>query len=280
MHSDPITEGEVKHLQAGVDLRWPASAIWRPGEPAIHTIGLTDLKIALAKGIDDFMVMPSHAIFLVIIYPLVGLVLSVLATGSDLMPLVYPMVAGFALIGPVAAIGLYELSRRREKGLDVSAWHALDVFQSPSIGSIFRLGLLLLAIFVTWLVVARSIYSQVFGSLHPGTVGEFVSQVLTTPAGTKLILVGNTVGILFAALVLVISVVSFPMLVDRNVSAATASRTSIRSVIENPVTMAVWGVFVMAALLVGSFPFFVGLAIILPVLGHSTWHLYRKVVEQ
>jgi uncharacterized membrane protein len=113
----------------------------------------------------------------------------------------------------------------------------------------------------------------------PSSVGEFVSRVLTTPEGRELIIVGNTVGFLFALLVLVISVVSFPMLVDRNVGAATAVRTSVRAVIENPVTMAMWGLIVAVSLLIGSLPFFFGLAVVFPVLGHATWHLYRKVVS-
>jgi len=102
--------------------------------------------------------------------------------------------------------------------------------------------------------------------------------ILTTPAGRQLIIVGNSVGFLFALVVLVTGVVSFPMLVDRNVSAATAVRTSVRAVLENPTTMAMWGLFVAGALILGALPLFFGLAIVFPVLGHATWHLYRKVV--
>ena len=263
----------------GTDLRWPASAIWRPGEPTVSRIGLADLRDAVAKGIDDFKAIPSHAIFLIIIYPIVGLILFRLTFGYDMLPLIFPLIAGFALIGPVASIGLYELSRRREKGLDASAWHAFDVLRSPSIGAIARLGLLLLVIFFTWLVVAQAMYVGIFGHWVPASLEEFAHRVLTTPAGWQLIIVGNVCGFLFAVLVLVISVVSFPMLVDRNVGAATAVRTSVRAVLANPMTMAIWGLFVAAALVIGSLPLLFGLAIVLPILGHSTWHLYRKVVS-
>lgn len=273
-------EGEAIHLQAGIDLRWPSSAIWRPGEPKIHKIGLKDLKDAFSKGLDDFMVMPSHAIFLIIIYPLIGLVLCGAILGSDLLPLIYPMVFGFTLIGPIAALGLYELSRRREKGMDFTALHALDIFQSPSLGSILRLCFVLIAIFLAWIATARSMYVLTFGGLYPSTLNEFIFQILTTPAGIHLILIGNAVGVLFGTLVLIISAVSFPMLVDRNVSTGTAIRTSIRVVLENPMTMAVWGACVLLAVLIGSLPFFVGLTFVLPVLGHTTWHLYRKAVAQ
>jgi uncharacterized membrane protein len=264
----------------GADLRWPASSIWRPGEPAVHKIGLADLKDAVAEGIDDFRAVPSHAVFLCIIYPVLGLILMRMAFGYELLPLVYPILAGFALLGPVAAVVLYEVSRRREEGLPVSVWDLDDVFRSPSIGAIARLGLVLTAIFVLWLGVAQTMYLQIVDGGTPVSYSEFARKILTTPEGQRLILVGNAVGFLFALLVLVISVVSFPMLIDRNVSVGTAVRTSIRAVIANPLTMAAWGLFVAIALLLGSLPLFFGLAIVFPILGHATWHLYRKVVSR
>ena len=272
------TRIEPAETHPGVDLKWPASAIWRPGEPVINTIGLADLRDALEKGWEDFKAVPSHPIFLALIYPIIGLILFRLSFGYDVLPLVFPLLAGFTLIGPFAAVGLYELSRRRELGLDASPSHVLDVFHLPSLGAIVALGVALMAIFFAWIAVAQLVYEQIFGPAVPASVGEFVDQVLNTPAGRQLIIVGNAIGFLFAVLVLVISVVSFPMLVDRNVGAMTAVRTSVRAVLENPVTMAVWGLIVAVSLLVGSLPFFFGLAVVFPVLGHSTWHLYRKVV--
>ncbi len=274
---EPLARVESR-AQPGVDLRWPASAIWRPGEPTVHVIGLADLRDALHKGIEDFKAVPSHAVFLCIIYPVIGLILFRLSFGYDILPLVFPLIAGFSLIGPLAAVGLYELSRRREQGLDASAWHALDVLRSPSIGAIARLGFVLMVIFFAWLGAAQVMYAQIMGGAVPASLEEFTRQILTTPAGRQLIIVGNGVGFLFALVVLVISVVSFPMLVDRNVGATTAVRTSVRAVFENPVTMATWGLFVAGALVLGALPFFFGLAVVFPVLGHSTWHLYRKVV--
>lgn len=262
----------------GVELRWPASAIWRPGEPAVKTIGMASLHHAVAKGIEDFNAVPTFAVFLGIIYVVLGLILYRLSFGYEVLPLVYPMLAGFALLGPFAAIALYELSRRREQGLDVSVEHLFEVFRSPSIGAIVRLGLVLTGLFLAWLALAQLMYTQIMGGAVPASLEEFVRQVLTTPAGHQLILVGNAVGFLFAALVLVISVVSFPMLVDRDVSAATAVRTSVRAVIASPLAMAAWGLFVAAALVVGALPLFFGLAVVFPVLGHATWHLYRRTV--
>src|SRR5258707_7066392 len=240
---------------------------------------MADLKDALAKGIEDFWAVPTHAIFLSNIYPVTALVLAQL-TLSNLVHLFFPLAAGFALIGPVAALGLYELSRRRELGLDLSWTHVFGVRHSPSIGGILALGVLLAVIFLVWLAVAQAIYVANFGYAPPESIPNFLRQVFTTPEGWTLIVVGNGVGFLFAVLVLMMCAVSFPLLLDREVGAAVAILTSVRVVLRNPVTMAMWGLIVAGRLLVGSLPLFMGLAVVMPVLGHSTWQLYRKVVEQ
>ena len=251
----------------------------RPAHPVVRKIGLADLRDALAKGADDFYAMPTHAIFLCIIYPFVGFALARLAFGYSILPLLYPLASGFALVGPIAALGLYELSRRREAGLETSATRAFDVFESSSIGAVAVLGILLLIIFVVWVAVADAIYVANFGYASPPSVGAFLKDVLTTRPGWNLIIVGNGLGLLFAILVLTISVVSFPLLLDRDVGAAVALLTSIRAVAHNPLTMMVWGLIVAALLVVGSLPLFFGLTVVMPMLGHATWHLYRKVVE-
>jgi uncharacterized membrane protein len=250
-----------------------------PAMPAIRRIGPAALFEALAQGWNDFSAMPSHAVFLCAIYPAVGIGLAGLTLGFAVLPLLFPMAAGFALIGPIAAVGLYELSRRREAGASAGAGDALGVLRSPSIGAIVALGTLLLFVFVVWIATARAIYVANFGYAAPASIGAFIHDVLFTPAGWTLIIVGNAVGFLFAAVALTISVVSFPMLLDRDVGAAVALLTSVRVVVANPLTMALWGLIVAVVLLIGSLPFFVGLAVALPVLGHATWHLYRKAVE-
>ncbi len=250
-----------------------------PARPLVRRIMPSDLFHALAGGVDDFMAMPSHAIFLCVIYPLLGLLMIGIAVGGTMLPLAFPIAAGFALIGPLAAIGLYELSRRREAGLDSASTRALDVMYSPSLGAIVALGLLLMAIFLLWLVAAEAIYIANFGYSPPASIGRFVTDVFTTPAGWMLIVVGTGVGFLFAVVALSVGAISFPLLLDRDVGAAVALATSIRVVLENPMTMALWGFIVAALLVIGTIPFFLGLTVVMPVLGHATWHLYRRAVE-
>ncbi|HEX4158881.1 MAG TPA: DUF2189 domain-containing protein [Rhizomicrobium sp.] len=246
--------------------------------PAIRRIGFADLRMALQSGLADFRDIPSYAVFLCLFYPVAGLLIGGFLLSYDIAPLLFPLAAGFALIGPFAAIGLYELSRRRELGMDSSWEHAFDVFRSPARWSILELGMLMLAIFFAWLLVAQWLYADTVGRLEPRSAGAFFRDVFTTSAGWRIIVWGNLVGLVFAVVSMCISVISFPLLLDRNVSAAAAILTSVRAVTENPKAMAAWGLIVAAALVAGSIPFLLGLAVVMPVLGHATWHLYRRVI--
>jgi uncharacterized membrane protein len=250
-----------------------------PAHPVIRKINASDLLEALAKGLQDFLAMPSHLVFLGLIYPIVGICLAALTFSNNALPLIYPLASGFALVGPFAAIGLYEISRRRELGLPTSWMNAFDVLRSPSIPSIIALGVVLLIIFLAWLMTARALYESLFGYAAPESYVQFLGQVLDTPEGRRMIIFGNVIGFAFAVLVLSISVISFPLLLDRDVGVAVAVYTSVKAVAKNPLMLALWGLIVAAALLIGSLPLFVGLAIVMPVLGHATWHLYRRVVE-
>ena len=247
-------------------------------EPVIRSISLSDLREALRLGWEDFKAIPSHAIILCAIYPVLGLILARAVLGYAVIPLLFPLAAGFALLGPFAALGLYELSRRRERGEEPSAWDALDVLQSPSFGAMLGLGTLLFALFVTWVATAQAIYIAVFGYQGPASASDFVQRVLTTPQGWWLIVVGCGIGFLFALVALCISVVSFPLMLDRHATAGEAMVTSMRVAAKNPVTIAAWGLIVAVLLVAGSLPFFLGLAVVIPLLGHATWHLYRKAV--
>jgi len=247
--------------------------------PVVRTIGLADLRQALAQGWEDFLAMKTHVVFLSLIYPIVGVTLWFATAGLDLLALLYPLATGFALLGPFAAIGLYELSRRREMHLDTSWRHVFDVMHSPSFGPILLLGLLLVVVFLIWIAVAHGIYVANFGVHDPEPLSAFISKVLTTKAGLNLIVVGNLVGAAFAMFVFGISVVSFPLLLDRNVGVAVAVTTSLKAVAANPLVMMSWAAVIAGGLLIGSLPLLVGLAVVMPILGHASWHLYRRVVE-
>jgi len=247
--------------------------------PVIRRIGVADLRDVLARGLDDFGAYRTDVIFLCIIYPVIGLVLARFAFQYDMLPLLFPLASGFALLGPVAAVGLYEMSRRREQGVNTNWAQAFGVIRSPSFGAIVVLGLLLLAIFMLWLVAAQAIYLVTLGPEPPSSIATFVRDVFTTGAGWALIVVGVGVGFVFALVVLSISVVSFPLLLDRDVGVRIAVWTSVRVVVANPGPMAAWGLIVAGGLVIGAIPLFLGLVIILPVLGHATWHLYRSVVQ-
>ena len=252
---------------------------YRSSQPTIRTIGIADLKDALVKGYADFMAVPTHLIFLCLIYPVVSLVIARAEAGSDVLSLVFPLLSGYTLIGPFVATGVYELSRRRELGLPTTRRHAFNVVRSPSLVPIIVLVVYLLVIYFVWLFAAQAIYEMIFGSEVPSTLAQFAHELFETSSGWQLIIVGSGVGFLFAVVVFAQSAVSFPMLLDHNVGVMKAIETSIRVVVANPLTMAVWGFIIAGLLLIGSLPFFIGLAVVLPVLGHATWHLYRKVVE-
>lgn len=256
-----------------------AGATEVPAPVVIRKITIADLFTVLQKGIDDFWEKPSHYFFAALIYPVVGVVLAMYASGQNALPLLYPLVSGFALLGPFAAIGLYEISRRREQGLE-STWHdAFRVIHSPAIPSIAALGLGLVVAFIVWLYAAQTLYQSLFGEYAATSVGTIWEQVTGTPQGGTLFILGNAVGFVFAFAVLATTVIAFPLMLDRDVGIITAIGASMRAMIVNPIPMLAWGIIVAALVALGSLPFLVGLAVVMPVLGHATWHLYRKLVE-
>ena len=265
--------------QVGRALRLPEEARSSP-LPAVHRIKISDLRDVLARGFNDLGAYRTDAIFLAVIYPIAGVVLVAVALNYQLVPLVFPLASGFALIGPVAALGLYELSRRREQGINAASADSFGVAHAPAFGAIVLLGLLLFGILLLWLAAAYAIYLLTLGPEVPISIGSFVRDVFTTGAGWMMIVIGVVVGFLFAVLVLTIGVISFPLMLDRHVGLYTAVAASVRAVVANPGPMAVWGMIVAGGLVIGSIPALIGLVIVMPVLGHSTWHLYRKIVPR
>lgn len=246
--------------------------------PSVRRIGMNDLRAAVRAGLADFGACRTDVVFLALIYPIAGIILARAAVSLDMLPLVFPLASGFVLVGPVAAVGLYELSRRRELGQPATWAAALGAARSPAIAGIALLGLILAAIFIAWLFTAQAIYAATLGPEPPATLSSFLGDVFTTQPGLIMMITGIGAGFLFAVVVLAISVVSFPLLLDQDVAVHTAVTTSVRAVLANPREMAAWGLFVAASLVLGSLPLFVGLILVIPVLGHATWHLYRRLV--
>ena len=246
--------------------------------PQVRRIAVSDLWDSLRKAWGDIAATRDDILFIGVIYPAAGLLLAGLASGADLLPMVFPLVSGFAILGPVAAVGLYEMSRRRDLGGQVNWLDAFGVLRSPALGSILGLGLIFMAMFGLWLGAAYEINLATLGAAAPPTLTAFEHNVFWTEGGRTLIVAGVGVGFLFALAAFVIGVVSFPLLLDRDVDMWVAVATSFRAVAANPGVMAVWAMIVVGALVLGSIPALVGLVIVMPLLGHATWHLYRKLI--
>jgi len=151
-------------------------------------------------------------------------------------------------------------------------------FVAVSLSASLAVGAMLLALFVAWLVVAQVLYTSLFGVEPPQSLALFLASVFGSEAGLLLMLAGNAIGFCFALVVLATTVIAFPLLLDRDVGAVAAIETSLRATLVNPMSILCWGLIVAALLVAGTIPLFVGLAVVMPILGHATWHLYRKIV--
>ena len=249
-------------------------------EIAVRRISDEDLKIALRQGLDDVLDLRGDLVFAGLIYTLIGLAAVVMTTNMPLLPFFFPVVAGVGLLGPLAAVGFYELARRREARQEVHWFNFLDVRKRPTADDMGMVAGLLLVIFVAWLATAGLLYGMLFGWTVPQSISQFLALVFTTPRGWALIGIGAVIGVIFGWIVLALSVVSLPMLVDWDVTASEAVSTSWRAAHANKAEMLRWGAIVTLLLAMGSAPLFVGLAVVLPWLGYSTWHLYTRLVDR
>lgn len=247
---------------------------------AIRAIDGNDLNWALAEGWRDFQENRGYLIFLAAMYPALGFLAALLAFNNQLLPLAFPLGAGLSIMGPAVAAGFYEMARRREEHIDPSWAHFLDPLRDGRRDALLVLSAGLLVLFLIWLGIAWAIYSATLQPLHPAGIRGFIDALMRTREGWTMIVLGNLAGAVFAVLTLVLTVVSFPMAVDRPVDPGAAVATSLAAVRRNPVSMTRWGIRVALLLALGCLPLFIGLAVVLPVLGYATWHLYTRLVQR
>jgi len=244
-------------------------------------ISQSDMSWALSEGWKDFNAKRGDLLVLALLYPLLGFLAAALVFNDTLIPLIFPLIAGISILGPAVASGFYEIARRREAGQESSWRHFFDPLRGRSRWPLAVLTSGLVMLFFAWMVVAGLIYLATLGAEHPVGLGGFVRRLFTTPRGWVMIVLGNLAGLGFAVATLTVSVVSFPMVVDKPaVDPVTAVETSVRAVRENPGVLAAWGLRIAGLLVLGALPAFLGLAVVLPVLGYATWHLYTRLVER
>ncbi len=273
-----IANAMVSFGQSSDRAYWDEAAVART-KPIIQRIGFSDLTAALAEGLADFGKTRADAVLLVLILPVVGVCAALLASGDGYADLIFPLFSGFVLISPITAFSFYEMSRRLEIDQKAGWRDALGLFSSPAIGSVVLLSLVLVSLFILWISAAHFLFVAFSGRQHALGLGVMLLHIVTHLRGYGLIASGFGVGFLFAVVVLAISVVSFPMVLDRPEGVVSAIATSLKAFVLNVGPLLAWGLLVSLGLLVGCLFALVGLVIVLPVLGHATWHLYRRLVH-
>ncbi|MGI9405953.1 MAG: DUF2189 domain-containing protein [Hyphomicrobiaceae bacterium] len=246
--------------------------------PDVRRATFADLRFVLQQGWSDFRTEPAYGIFFGAVYALGGLILIGAVTVWRLHWIAYPLVIGFALIGPFIATGLYEVSRRLETGAALSWRGILGVVWDQHRRELGWMAFVMLFVFWVWMYQARTLFAVFFGSRGFATFEGFIEAILTTANGWTFLAVGHLVGAIISLVLFSVTVVACPLLLDREVDFITAMITSIRSVLASPVVMIAWGLFVIVSVILSALPAFLGLLVVLPVLGHATWHLYRRIV--
>ncbi len=255
-----------------------AAAEHRRRQPKVRTIDGHDIVEALAGGLADFRAAPLYGLFFGGFYAVGGLFLVWLTFATGLGYLTYPFAAGFALLGPFVAVGCYEVSRRREAGIALGWRSVLGVVFDQSRRELGWMAFVTLFIFLIWMYQIRILLVLCLGLKNFVTVQEFVQVVTSTPEGWLFLTIGHVDGAFLSLVSFTLSVVSFPLLLDRDVDFITAMITSVKAVFTNPKTLIVWAAIVTGLMFLAVIPAFLGLVVVIPVLGHTTWHLYRRLV--
>ena len=246
-------------------------------DPVVRRIAAADIAEALGQGLRDFQAMPLYGLAFGALYAAGGIVILLSLTAFGMVYLAYPLAAGFALIGPFVAIGLYEVSRRREAGQEISISGIWSTVRTRS--EIGWMAFVTLFVFIIWMYQVRLLIALLLGlNASFSSMQQFITVVLTTSEGLWFLAIGNVVGAALSLILFSLTVVSFPLLLDRDVDFITAMITSVRAVVTSPLPMIGWAAVIVVLLAVSAMPYFLGLVVTLPVLGHATWHLYRRIV--
>jgi uncharacterized membrane protein len=254
---------------------YPPQAEAAPAPVTIRPMRIKDIQDALRLGFDDVRHFRTDALSIAIIYPIAAAFLATVVVLQDFLPLVFPVCAGFALLGPMATLWFAALSRQRERG-DESV---LSVFTPPRLVAIQRLAVITIMLFVVWNVIAGIIYGLTLGSSNADAGASFFHRVFYTQPGWTLIFAGCATGAVMAVLALAVFFISYPLVLDRPVTASHAIAISLQAMLRNPFHVLIWGAVVVVGLLLGAIPALLGIVIVLPTLGHASWHLYRRIVQ-
>lgn len=250
----------------------------RRPDPLVRKVTVGDIVESLASGLRDFQAAPIYGLVFGGLYAIGGIAVVACAVGIGWSYLAYPLAAGFALIGPFAAVGLYEVSRLRAAGRPLS-WDAIVRAVIAQGGrELGWMAFVTLFIFIVWMYQARLLVAIFLGLHATESLRDFIVVVTTTPEGIIFLLAGNAVGAALSLVLFSLTVVSFPLLLDRDVDFVTAMITSVRAVTLSPVPLLSWAIIIVIELIVASLPFFLGFLVVLPILGHATWHLYTRIV--
>lgn len=247
----------------------------QPRPQVAGDLAFADLGKALAAGWHDFLAMPQFGLFFGGVYVLAGLAMGWAAIAAGEPSWLIPAMAGFPLVAPFVAVGLYEASRRREAG-EPLFWRAvLGALKGHGDDQILSMGVIVFVAFSFWMIVAHAIFAVFMGE---SGLGSDSLAALATPAGLMMLAIGSAVGAVMAFAFYAMTVISLPMLVERRVDFLTAIIASLKVVRSNRMVMLGWAAIIAAVLFAAMAPAFMGLLAALPVLGHATWHLYRRAV--
>jgi uncharacterized membrane protein len=249
-----------------------------PKPPVVQAVTWGDVRAALEKGVRDFQRAPAFGLFFGSFYAIGGIIVSWLMFYLNMVYMVIPLVIGFMLIGPFVAVGLYEVSRCLEQGRPLTWKGVLTVMFKQREREFVWLCFVTLFVFWVWIYQVRLLLALFFGMKTFTTLAGFVDMLFSTANGISFVIVGSLVGTVLALVLFSITVVSFPLLLDRDVDVVTAMITSVKSVTTSQVPMILWALTIGLSIAVAAIPAFLGFLFVLPILGHATWHLYRRIV--